>query len=145
MRSRYIVAAVLILGISYFQFRWHYGPWAVDASTFVEPPVEDSQTQPVRSGVTVTADGKLEKVLVDNVAGEHDQQFTLRLPSGSSILVMHNIDVASRIPDLKPGETVRIHGEYEWNESGGIVRSTHRDPSGKFDAGWIEYRGQRYD
>jgi hypothetical protein len=145
MRSRYVVAAVIILGISYFQFRWHYGPWAVDASTFVEPAGEDNRAEPVRSGVTITADGKLEKVLGDNATGEHDQQFTLRLPSGSTVLVMHNVDVASRIPDLKPGETVRIHGEYEWNVSGGIVRSTHRDPSGKFDAGWIEYRGQRYD
>jgi Protein of unknown function (DUF3465) len=145
MRSRYIVAAVLITGISFFQFRWHYGPWAVDASTFVEPAVEDNHPEPARSGVTLTADGKLDQILSDNINGEHAQQFTLRLPSGAKVLVMHNVDVASRIPDLIPGEAVRIHGEYEWNESGGIVRSTHRDPSGKFDAGWIEYRGQRYD
>ena len=145
MRSRYIVGAVVIAGISFFQFRWHYGPWAVDASTFAAPPAEDSQPQSARSGVTMTADGKLEKILDDNVSGEHDQQFTLRLPSGTTVLVKHNIDVASRIPDLHPGESIRIHGEYEWNESGGTVRATHRDPSGKFDAGWIEYRGQRYD
>jgi len=144
MRSRFIVAAVVIAGISFFQFRWHYGPWAVDASTFVAPAPEDSQVEP-RNQVTLTADGKLEKVLHDNKNGEHDQQFTVRLASGATVLVTHNIDVASRIPDLVPGESVRIHGEYEWNETGGIVRSTHRDPSGKFDAGWIEYRGQRYD
>ena len=145
MRSRLIVAAVVIVGISFFQFRWHYGPWAVDASTFVPPAADDSRAEPVRSGVTLTADGKLEKVLDDYTNGEHDQQFLLRLPSGATLLVMHNIEVASRIPDLSPGETVRIHGEYEWNETGGIVRSTHRDPSGKYDTGWIEYRGQRYD
>jgi len=131
------VAAVVIAGISFFQFRWHYGPWAVDASTFIAPAAEDSRSERARSGVTMTADGKLEKILDDNLNGEHDQRFNVRLPSGTTVLVMHNVDVSSRIPDLTPGEAVRIHGEYEWNESGGVVTSTHRDPSGKFDAGWI--------
>lgn len=146
MRNRLIVAVVVITAISFIQFHWHYGPWTnLDTSSFASSNDNAGPPEPVHTGVTVTADGKLDRILTDNSDGEHDQQFTLRLSSGITVLVLHNIDVASRIPDLKPGETIRIHGEYEWNDKGGTVRSTHRDPSGKFDAGWIEYNGQRYD
>jgi hypothetical protein len=33
---------------------------------------------------------------------------------------------------------------YEWNELGGLVHWTHRDPHGIVDGGWISYRRKLY-
>ena len=67
-------------------------------------------------------------------------------PQGTAVdlLVAHNIDLAPRVPGLAPGVTVRFHGEYEWNERGGVIHWTHRAPREDHAHGWIEYRGRRY-
>jgi hypothetical protein len=43
------------------------------------------------------------------------------------------------------GDALLVHGEYVWNEQGGLVHFTHHDPDGSHESGWIERLGVRYD
>ena len=97
-----------------------------------------------RSDVQVTAGGSVKKVLADDNQGSRHQRFLVELPSGHTLLVAHNIDLADRVADLQPGEPIELHGVYVWNERGGVMHWTHRDPSGRHAAGWIKYKGRVY-
>lgn len=55
----------------------------------------------------------------------------------------HNIDLAERVP-LGMGDRVHFLGMYEWNDLGGLLHWTHRDPLGVEDGGWIRYRGRTF-
>ena len=48
---------------------------------------------------------------------------------------MHNIEVAPRVASLELGDTVEFKGEYIWNEEGGLIHWTHRDPGGGHEPG----------
>jgi hypothetical protein len=95
-----------------------------------------------RSDLWVELEGRVEKTLADDLDGSRHQRFIVRLASGRTLLVAHNIDLAARVP-LRRGDTVRLRGEYEWNERGGVVHWTHHDPAGRRPGGWIEHDGQR--
>ncbi len=97
-----------------------------------------------RSDVLVTGEGTVEKVLRDDRDGSRHQRFILALDSGQTVLVAHNIDLAPRVP-LEEGDEVRVFGQYEWNEKGGVMHWTHHDPAGRHEEGWIEHRGRRYE
>jgi Protein of unknown function (DUF3465) len=97
-----------------------------------------------RSDAHVTAQGSVKKTLSDDNDGSRHQRFLVELPSGHTILVAHNIDLAERVPDLQPGDHIELHGEYVWNERGGVMHWTHRDPSGRHAAGWIKHNGHVY-
>jgi hypothetical protein len=58
--------------------------------------------------------------------------------------VAHNIDLADRVADLHPGDQIELHGEYIWNERGGVIHWTHHDPSGRHADGWIKHNGRVY-
>lgn len=38
-----------------------------------------------------------------------------------------------------------LRGECGWNERGGVVHWTNRDPDGRRAGGWIDHRGRRYE
>jgi uncharacterized protein DUF3465 len=97
-----------------------------------------------RSNVQVHASGQVAKVLADDNDGSRHQRFIVRLPSGHTVLVAHNIDLASRVAALSSGDPVEFYGEYEWNAKGGVVHWTHRDPRGRHADGWIKHDGQTY-
>lgn len=97
------------------------------------------------SDVAVLVEGTVQRILPDDTEGSRHQRFILELPSGHTVLVAHNIDVAPRVADLSAGASVTVHGRYEWNERGGVIHWTHRDPDGEHDPGWIEYRGRRFE
>ena len=96
------------------------------------------------SDLIVTVDARVSRVLPDDRKGSQHQRFLLEFPSGLTVLVAHNIDLAPRVPDLAVGDRVIVKGEYEWNEKGGVIHWTHHDPRGRHEDGWVEYRGRRY-
>jgi hypothetical protein len=96
-------------------------------------------------GVAVEGRGRVEKLLGDDSLGDRHQRFILRLPSGQTVLVTHNIDLAPRVEPLAVGDTVAFRGEYEWNDKGGIVHWTHHDPAGRHPGGWLKHEGRTFE
>ncbi|MBN1005445.1 DUF3465 domain-containing protein [Amphritea pacifica] len=97
-----------------------------------------------QSNLQVSGTGVVVKVLADDLKGSRHQRFILRLPSGITILIAHNIDLAPRLDSLRAGDRVSFNGEYEWNPQGGVVHWTHRDPQGRHVDGWLEHNTRRY-
>jgi cold shock CspA family protein len=97
-----------------------------------------------QSDVQVMGHGIVIKLLSDDNDGSKHQRFILRLASGQTLLVAHNIDLAPRISLIREGDTVEFYGQYEWNEMGGVVHWTHHDPNGSHVDGWLRYHGQKF-
>lgn len=93
--------------------------------------------------VEVTVDATVQKKLPDDTKGLPHERFLIRLNNGSNVLVAHDTKMAPYVP-LQAGDTVRIHGEYIWNDKGGVLHWTHHADTGHHEGGWIDYRGQRY-
>ena len=92
----------------------------------------------------VRGQGTVIKLLPDDNKGSRHQRFLLRLDSGRTLLISHNIDLAPRIESIQPGDTVEFNGEYEWNTKGGLVHWTHHDPKNQHEAGWVRHQGRTY-
>jgi hypothetical protein len=97
------------------------------------------------SNIKVQGQGTVVRILPDDNSGKRHQRFIIRLASGQTLMIAHNIDIAQRISGLKEGDEVRFSGIYEWNDQGGVIHYTHRDPSGRHVGGWIEHTGKRYE
>jgi hypothetical protein len=97
-----------------------------------------------QSNVQVKGSGKVIRILCDDNQGSRHQKFILKLSSGNTILIAHNIDLAPRINSISKGDTVQFHGEYEWNKKGGVVHWTHKDPNGHHAGGWLKHNGKTY-
>ena len=97
------------------------------------------------SDLEVEGQGIVVRVLADDDEGARHQRFILRLDSGQTLLVAHNIDVAPRVEGLAVGDVVAFRGVYEWNAEGGTVHWTHRDPGGAHTAGWLRRDGRLYE
>jgi len=111
------------------------------------PPLPDDLPTVIearRSGAIVESGGTVTKTLPDDTEGDRHQRFIIRLAPGQTVLIAHNIDVAARVP-IREGDTVKFKGEFEWNDRGGVVHWTHRDPRHRHADGWIELGGVRYE
>lgn len=97
-----------------------------------------------QSNLQVDGDGVVVRVLPDDDIGSRHQKFIVKTRSGLSLLISHNIDLAPRIPGLKPGDTIGFHGEYEWNSKGGVIHWTHHDPKKIHAGGWLKHNGNLY-
>jgi hypothetical protein len=97
-----------------------------------------------QSNLQVQGEGVVLKLLPDDNKGARHQRFILRLSSGQTLLIAHNIDLASRIDGLGGGDKVAFYGEYEWNAKGGVIHWTHHDPGGRHIGGWLKHDGRTY-
>lgn len=92
--------------------------------------------------VWVETDATVVKILADDQDGDRHQRFLVDV-EGKSLLVAHNIDIAARAPVI-PGETIRLRGQYEWNDEGGVLHWTHRALRQTGPDGWLRVRGVTY-
>ena len=97
-----------------------------------------------KSGVWVEAAGKVDRVLPEDKKGSPHQRFIVRLRSGQTVLISHNVNLAFRVP-VDVGSEVRFRGEYRFQKRGGVIHWTHHDPTKKRQGGWIEHNGKRYE
>lgn len=97
-----------------------------------------------QSHLQVQGKGVVIKLLRDDLKGSRHQKFILKLSTGQTLLISHNIDLAPRINRLRTGDTVAFHGEYEWNSKGGVIHWTHHDPGGSHIGGWLKHKDKTY-
>jgi len=136
-----LLSFVLIIAAGYGLHYWEH------TDTSAGPAGWTPQTQAEtswRSGQQVGGSGKVIRILPDDNDGSRHQRFILQLGSGRTLLIAHNIDIASRLPGLAVGDAVAFYGQFEMNSQGGVIHWTHRDPQGRHVAGWLEHRGRRY-
>ncbi|MFT5756051.1 MAG: molybdopterin converting factor small subunit [Alteromonadaceae bacterium] len=113
-------------------------------SSFVYASSVDEAYKSQKSNVQVKGSGKVVRILNDDNQGSRHQKFILKLSSGNTILIAHNIDLAQKIHSISNGDTIQFFGEYEWNKKGGVVHWTHRDPNKHHIHGWLKHNGSVY-
>ena len=143
MARKILITVVLLVG-AWFGYDLSCSvQWQNEAATATVSQLQDVIATR-RSSTQVQGSGTVTRVLSDDNDGSRHQRFILRLPSGESLLIAHNIDLAPRVTGLQAGDTVSFNGEYEWNDRGGVVHWTHDDPRGSHIDGWVEHNGRRY-
>lgn len=149
MRTLVVLAVAVVAGL------WHFGG---QHSSIAERSSRSASTQcqtgsdaaiadafaKGKSNLQVSGEGRVVRLLSDDDEGSRHQRFIIALRSGQTLLVAHNIDIAPRIASLREGDVVRFSGVYEWNEKGGVIHWTHRDPNGLHAGGWLSHNGQTY-
>ncbi|MEH6800099.1 MAG: DUF3465 domain-containing protein [Halopseudomonas sabulinigri] len=144
MRKAVYIAAVLSLAyvLSYVGQPADEAPFATPSASNTEQVLQAYENR--ESNVQVRGQGTVIKVLPDDTQGSRHQKFLLRLAGGHTLLVAHNIDLAPRIEQLREGDSVGFHGEYEWNNKGGVIHWTHHDPNNRHTGGWLTHNGKTY-
>jgi hypothetical protein len=144
MKKALVIGVLLIAG--YVGVVWNRsdhsaenGAVSVDGNQSIETAFQNQA-----SNVQVEGEGTVIRILSDDLKKPRHQRFILRLASGQTLLVAHNIDLAPRIENLAEGDRVAFNGEYEWNDKGGVIHWTHHDPGGQHKAGWLKHQGQVY-
>ncbi|MDR1483485.1 MAG: DUF3465 domain-containing protein, partial [Planctomycetaceae bacterium] len=94
-----------------------------------------------QSDVQVRGNGVVTRILPDDNDGARHQRFILKLNSGQTLLIAHNIDIAPRLGNLAIGEEVEFYGEYYYNSEGGGIHWTHDDPNNKHIPGYLKRNG----
>ena len=144
-----LAVSVLLVGM-FIAASMYLGPRFVDNNRIdsnASPSTDQSITSAFQnhvSGVQMVGEGVVERVLQDDNDGSRHQRFILRLASGQTLLVAHNIDLAPRLGSLSSGDRVEFNGVYEWNAKGGVIHWTHRDPNGQHTDGWLKHNGMIY-
>jgi hypothetical protein len=98
-----------------------------------------------KSDVQVQGGGFVSRVLSDDRKGSPHQRIVVRLASGQTVLIQHNIALAPRVDNIREGDAISFAGEYIWNEQGGLVHRTHHDPQRRHPGGWLKHNGRTYE
>jgi hypothetical protein len=145
MRMKKVTPFIVMALVAYF------GWTELDLSNNIAPQTNNEGTLTSEafkqrlSDVQVEGSGEVVKLLPDDNDGSRHQRFILRLSSGQTVLIAYNIDLAPRISEINDGDVVAFNGEYEWNDRGGVVHWTHRDPDGDHPHGWLMSNAKRYE
>lgn len=143
MMKKILVLIVIISAYTLYQ-----GQGVFDYNQLAKFRTGDSAIQSAfnnkQSNLQIQGSGKVIKQLSDDLKGSRHQRLILRLDTGQTLLIAHNIDLAPRINTIETGDTLEFYGEYEWNKKGGVIHWTHHDPSGKHVGGWLKHNGQLY-
>lgn len=113
--------------------------WSENADSTLQAAFKNRQ-----SNLQVQGSGVVVRILPDDNEGSRHQKFILKLGSGQTLLVAHNIDLAPRVSGLGIGDSVEFFGEYEWNSQGGVIHWTHHDPQNRHVGGWLKHAGKTY-
>ena len=97
------------------------------------------------SNKQVLVKGVITRLLADDTDGDAHQRFIIKLDNEQTLLIAHNIDLAPRVPDIKTNQLIYVYGEYEYNDEGGVVHWTHKDPDSSHEDGFIFYNGVQYE
>jgi hypothetical protein len=144
--NRRAISILVVLALAVFGGQaWLVRDAAVDlALTGTERAVADAFAQRSQ-GLMLEFEATVVRLLRDDADGSRHLRFLVRTQDDIVVLVAHNIDLAPRIKDLDRGDRLRLRGQYEWNEKGGVLHWTHRAPRGDHAEGWIEHEGRRYE
>ncbi len=119
--------------------------WQSKASVSGAQQVLNAYQSRLSNVIVEDVEGVVSSILSDDVEGSRHQRFIMRMGSGHTVLVVHNIDLAPRINGLRVGDRISVKGEYEWNDRGGLIHWTHRDPRSAHEDGWIDHASVRYE
>lgn len=143
MKKLILLAIVLVLAYALVQELGISVPglssWTQKTDSTLESAYKNRQ-----SNLQVQGEGIVTKILRDDLKGSRHQRFILKISTGKTLLVAHNIDLAPRIKKLRIRDTVAFYGEYEWNAKGGVIHWTHHDPKGRHIGGWLKHKGETY-
>ena len=141
-----MVAVLILVGLASIFFRINtVSPnQSLARSSSASDKAISNAYQTQQSGVQMSGEGVVDRVLSDDNDDSRHQRFILRLASGQTLLIAHNIDIAPRIEALRSGDRVAFYGQYEWNAEGGVIHWTHHDPEGQHISGWLKYNGMVY-
>ncbi|RPA63143.1 DUF3465 domain-containing protein [Shewanella frigidimarina] len=116
-----------------------YAGYTAGSDSALQNAIDNKQ-----SNLQIGGSGYVVKILFDDLKGSRHQRFILKIASGNTLLVAHNIDLAPRIENLNVGDTVEFYGVYEFNNKGGVIHWTHHDPRGQHPGGWLKHNGSVY-
>lgn len=125
MRKLLLVAIALIIGYAIINFQHRASN---DNEPFSSSENFSGNSDSIIAGafsnhennIEVSGQGRVIRILPDDNIGSRHQRFILKLSSGQTLLIAHNIDLSLRISSLREGDLVQFHGEYEWNDEGGV-------------------------
>jgi hypothetical protein len=137
LSSRFVVVIAMVWLV--YTFYQEERSLVSDSDTTLAQAYENGE-----SDIQIKGEGVIIKVLPDDDHGSRHQRLLIRLASGQTVLIAHNIDLAPRIPDPQLGDTLEFFGEYEWNQQGGVIHWTHHDPKNRHTHGFLRHNGNLY-
>lgn len=146
-KQKLALAVVVIAALAYLYGQGGLSPpiqHPAESETSVSDAALTEAYEQHARNLQVDGQGVVLKILPDDNSGSRHQKFIVKLNSGQTVLIAHNIDLAPRVSPLNKGDAVMFRGEYDWTENGGVVHWTHHDPARRHTPGWIKRSGRTF-